>query len=157
MNNLIEQKLKTIKEFQDKYPTSHVGGSIGLMIRGIDLKRDLSKSDLDITVDEFDIKNISVDSVSERSDQSDFDLALQKDFENHSYLKIDLRICPEPSFDVVEFNGEKYNVSKVRDILFWKKRYASKGHLKHKYDIIAIETGVRPEEPVIVYTDDLPF
>ncbi len=32
MNRLIKLKLETLKEFQEKYPTSHVGGSIGLFV-----------------------------------------------------------------------------------------------------------------------------
>ena len=50
--NRINQKLEAVKDFQIKYPTSHVGGSVGLFIRGIDVKRSLNNSDLDITIDE---------------------------------------------------------------------------------------------------------
>jgi hypothetical protein len=155
MENSIKLKLETILEFQQAYPTSHVGGSIGLMLRGVDLKRDLRKSDLDITIDSFD--TTSDHGFVERSDACDFDLAIRKDHEQGYYTKIDIRICPEPSFDVIEFDGHNYNVSKLRDILFWKQKYADKGHNKHKDDLIAIKTGVRPLEPVFDFTDDLPF
>lgn len=153
-------KLKALKEFQDNYPTSHVGGSIGLMIRGIDLKRDLFNSDLDITIDEYDLSKNTIDAIEQRSDTNDFDYAIKKVYANgEAYVKIDIRVCPEPSFDIIEFNGVNYNVSKLRDILFWKKKYANKGVKKHEYDLIAIETGVRPLEPVVEpnTNDDLPF
>lgn len=53
-------------------------------------------------------------------------------------------VCPEPSFTTVEFEGIKYNVSLLNNILFWKKKYARKGVQKHIDDLITIETGVRP-------------
>lgn len=158
MNKLIIQKLEVVKQFQNKYTESHIGGSIGLMLLGIDLKRDLSKSDLDITCSENISKEDIINDYDERSDVSDFDYAIEKRFENGSYLKIDIRISPEPSFDVVNFNGTNYNVSKLKNILFWKKKYSDKGVLKHTNDLITIETGVRPKEVETVNDDfDLPW
>jgi len=148
MNTLITQKLEIIQQFQNKYPNSHVGGSIGLMLLGVDLKRDLSKSDLDITCSEDISREEIINDYDERSDVSDFDYAVQKNISDSIYLKIDIRISPEPSFEVINFNGVNYNVSKLKDILFWKKKYADKGVLKHKNDLITIETGVRPIEVV---------
>jgi hypothetical protein len=159
MNKLIQLKLDALKEFQNSHPTAHVGGSIGLMLRGIELKRDLSRSDLDITVDEFSLKTDTMNLV-ESSDSNDFDFALQKNYDN-GYVKIDIRISPEPSFDIVQFEEVSYNVSKLRDILFWKNSYANKGVQKHKDDLLTMETGVRPLTPVteenILLDDDLPF
>jgi len=145
MNKLFEFKLKVLKEFQDKHPTSHVGGSIGLMLRGIDLQRDLMDSDLDITVDEYVFTEDNVDGLEQRSDGNDFDYCVKR-IDNDLYTKIDIRVNPEPSFETVSYDGVSYNVSKVRDILFWKKKYAKKGVLKHVNDLITIETGVRPKE-----------
>jgi len=156
MNVMIKHKLDTILEFQSKYPTSHVGGSIGLMIRGIDLKRPLFSSDLDITTDVFDANESS--ELEGRSDANDFDYALKRNHEDGRYTKLDIRVNPEPSFDVIEYDGNKYNVSKLRDILFWKKKYADKGVLKHQDDLVTIETGVRPDRVVEVSIfDELPF
>ena len=144
MNNLLTLKLKTLKEFQEKYPTSHVGGSIGLYLRGIDLKRDLSKSDLDITIDELIEETDSFYLLDSSSD--DFDYTIEKHTDNGSCIKMDIRICPEPSFDVIEFEGVNYNVSKYRDIIYWKTKYANKDTQKHKDDLETIKTGVRPLE-----------
>lgn len=156
MNDKIEYKLEAIRNFQTNYPTSHVGGSLGLMIRGIDLKRSLIMSDIDITIDEYE--EIKTDeSLEPRSDNSDFDFAYKINHTDNFYTKIDIRITPEPSFDVVKFNGYSYNVSKLRDILFWKQKYANKGILKHKNDLITMKTGVRPLEQVVINDDDLPF
>ena len=157
MNDKIEYKLEAIRKFQSDYPTSHVGGSIGLMIRGVDLKRSLITSDLDITIDEYD-HIIKDNGMEARSDNCDFDLGYRINHTDNYYTKIDIRITPEPSFDVIEFNGYNYNVSKLRDILFWKQKYANKGVVKHQNDLIAIKTGVRPLEPVATIEDDgLPF
>ena len=157
MNRLIKLKLETLKEFQEKYPTSHVGGSIGLFLRGINLKRDLSKSDLDITIDEFVFENETLKDYEQISDANDFDYAIKKNVDNDWYIKMDIRVCPEPSFEVVEFEGISYNVSKYRDIIYWKTKYANKGVSKHKNDLETIKTGIRPLEPVSVVDDVLPF
>lgn len=71
--------------------------------------------------------------------------------------EVDIRITPEPSFDIIEFNGKMYNVSKYRDIIFWKTKYANKGISKHSDDLETIKTGVRPEVKVLEAVDDLPF
>ena len=154
----MELKLETLREFQQNYPTSHVGGSIGLFLRDINLQRDLSFSDLDITVDEY--KSNKEMELYDRSDANDFDYNVVKQHTPNRYTKIDIRVSPEPSFDVIEFEGEKYNVSKLRDILFWKKKYADKGVKKHQDDLITIKTGLRPlgyEEINFDEIGDLPF
>lgn len=138
-NTLMDFKLITLFEFQEKYPTSHVGGSIGLMLRGIDLGRNLSKSDLDITIDEYDFKEGDIEDLDLRSDFNDLDFCLVKKSDESMYVKIDIRVSPEPSFDVIEYKGVKYNVSKLRDIIFWKKNYAEKGVEKHINDLKVIK------------------
>jgi hypothetical protein len=154
MNGLIRLKLKVFEEFQICNPTAHLGGSLGLMLSGIDLLRDLTNADLDVTIDEYDVSNLQKDNLDERSEGNDFDFCVRKIVQdNGNYVKMDLRINPEPSFDKIEFEGFTYNVSKPRDVLFWKNKYAKKGVRKHSDDLIAIETGVRPEE----INDDLWF
>lgn len=140
------RQLKVLKEFQEKHPTSHVGGSIGLMLRGVDLKRDFNASDLDITIDDYLPAEIELDNLVLRSDNNDFDFCVKWVDEIGNYTKMDIRITPEPSFDVINYNGVDYNVSKLRDILFWKKKYADKGVKKHIKDLITIEMGVRPTD-----------
>lgn len=154
---LIKLKLETLKEFQDKYPTSHVGGSIGLMLRGIDLKRNLSSSDLDITIDEFELKDLDLLDYEQRSDGNDFDCAVKKNSKEGYYVKLDIRVCPEPSFDVINYNNVDYNVSKYRDIIYWKSKYANKGVPKHIEDLETIKTGIRPIPVYEPSNDLLPF
>lgn len=141
-NKLISNKLEAIRKIQRKYPTSHVGGSIGLMLHGIDLKRDLSTSDLDITIDEYS-ETDKIKDIDKKSDNNDFDFSFKITNSDNTYIKIDFRINPEPSFDIIEFNGFTYNVSKLKDILFWKQKYANKGSLKHANDLIVINKQLK--------------
>ena len=148
-------QLKIIQDFQQKYPTAHVGGSIGLFLHGIDLKRHLSNSDIDITIDCLELSQIDKDYES-RSDSNDFDFSVKKVHDTGHYTKIDIRVNPEPMFGVINYNGFDYKVSRLKDILFWKEKYAKKGVIKHIHDLEVIKTGIRP--PLIsILTDDLPF
>ena len=140
----MKYKLSILKEFQDKYPDSHVGGSVGLYLHGIDLKRDISRTDLDITVPDW-IEDLIGIWREEPSNASDFDYQkMYRTPDNYFCCKMEIRVCPEPSFTTVTFEGIKYNVSLLSNILFWKKKYARKGVQKHIDDLITIETGVRP-------------
>jgi hypothetical protein len=157
----IEITLKTLREFQEKYPLSHVGGSIGIMMHGIDLKRDLSKSDLDIT-NPHKMPEMIFDNCFESSEPSDFDHRLVINVNENYYTKVEIRVNPEPSFEVLRFEGHNYNVSLLNNIIFWKQKYADKGYQKHIDDLIVINGGERPK-PLIPtlskqpFVDDLPF
>lgn len=153
-NRAVDTKLEALREFQLQYPLSHVGGSIGLLLHGIDLQRDLTGSDLDITTPEFDTSKLA--GFDERSDANDFDVNIKKTH-GEAYTKIDIRITPEPPFTVISFDGHLYNVSLLSNIIWWKKKYAEKGVIKHKNDLITIETGVRPIEIKEPENDLLPF
>lgn len=156
----VEKYLETIREFQKEFPNAHVGGSIGLLLHGIDLKRHLTQSDIDMTLDEDIPKDKRIKDFDEASNAQDFDRCFRKDLKDNRYIKIDLRINPEPSFEIIPYRGEYYNVSKKRDILFWKDKYAKKGVQKHIDDMIVINGGERPQPKVWVPTpddDDLPF
>lgn len=157
---LMALKLETLKEFQDKYPLSHVGGSIGLMLLGVKLPRELNKSDLDITVDESFDEVETLKHYDKRSDTTDFDLNIEKNHYGGYYTKIDVRVNPEPSFCQVYFNGIKYNVSLLNNILFWKRKYAAKGFQKHIDDLYFIENLKIKPASIVVNNDnnsDLPF
>jgi hypothetical protein len=138
MNNL-ETKLKIIQDFQKKYPTSHIGGSIGLFIRGINLNRDLTLSDLDISIDKFEItkdniKNISF--INKTSSRSDFDLCFNWINDDKTFEIIDLCIIPELNFDKVEFNNFVYNVTPIEHTIKYKEKYANENNQKHINDLI---------------------
>lgn len=162
--NLLPHQLKLIREFQEKYPLSHVGGSLGLFLLGYDLKRPLG--DLDLITPEFDIKNIILEGVESTSDWNDFDFRYRRWINDGGsiYIKFDISVDKEQKFTVVEYQGHKYNVSLLENIIKFKKQYADKGVEKHKNDLITIETGVSPSDtdvfkldPAYLGSDDLPF
>ena len=158
--NIPEKVLKTLIVFQAKYPQSHVGGSVGLALHGIDMKRPLNdKTDLDITNPTRIPELLTEKNIQESSSPSDFDYSLifHHDENNYCYTKIEVRVSPEPSFEVIEYKGNFINVSKLEDILFWKQTYADKGVVKHQHDLEAIKSGVRPLQPIFEIGDDLPF
>jgi hypothetical protein len=139
---LLKKKLEYIHEFQLEYPNSHVGGSIGLFLHRIDLKRDLDGSDIDMTVDIFDKNCIDKRHLTRKSsgkNKDDFDVSFNAYQSKYKYIKVDLRINPEPTFEIIEYGCTKYNVSKLNDILFWKQRYANSGIQKHINDLIIIK------------------
>lgn len=149
--------LTVVKSFQDKFKTAHVGGSIGLTLHGIDLKRDLCRSDIDMTVDDYILKSNKPTEYVESSNPDDFDHQYRALTTGGNYIKIDVRVSPEPSYDVITYNKINYRVSKLRDIIFWKRKYARKGVQKHIDDLIVIDGGERPVPKIEIPTDDLPF
>lgn len=162
LSPLMVEKLSLLRDFQEKYPYSHVGGSIGLMLHGQILKRDLSQSDLDITnFEEIQIKSDDENMKELNSSSTDFDSCVLLKRSKDSFLKVDLRISPEPSYEVVVFKGFTYNVSKLENILFWKKKYARKGIMKHCNDLITMgiwdETMTKERIITSDEDDELPF
>jgi len=158
MKYTIEDYLKLVREFQHKYALSHVGGSIGLFLHGLDMKRPLNNSDIDMTLKTLLPETFDIDDSEESSNPEDFDVQLRV-YPNKGgyYIKVDINVNEKSSFDVIEHGGFKYNVSKKDEILEWKRKYADKGVQKHIDDLIAIETGIRPEEKIHDEIDDLPF
>jgi len=153
---IFDLQLETIRGFQEKYPRSHVGGSFGLFLLGYDLKRDMSDSDLDLICPSFEKELYLVDAndmIEETSDSNDFDFKYKRWFGNF-YVKHDICIDPIQEFQIIERNGEKYNVSLFENIMKFKREYASKGVFKHEADIVAIETGIRPIQK---FESDLPW
>lgn len=142
----IRKQLKVLRAFQNKYPKSHVGGSIGLRLLGVDLKRNLYYSDLDITTSEFTPTAKSVEHGC--SPVEDFDYRYQiDDKETGHFFKLEIRIDDEQSeFDVVNYDGVNYNVTSKKVILSWKQKYAENHSQKHIDDLITIATGVRPKK-----------
>lgn len=156
----LDLQLKTIRDFQQKYPKSHVGGSFGLFLLGYDLKRDISNSDLDLICPDFHKEQYLIDkndNIEEVSNTSDFHFKFIRWFGNQ-YIKHDICICNNQDFQIIEYQGEKYNVSLFKNIMEFKRKYAKKGVFKHKADIEAIKTGVRPVEEITIESNgDLPF
>lgn len=128
----IQKLLETAKNFQKQYPSAHIGGSLGLFLHGVYLGREMSKSDIDMTMREK-YQTTDTQDYSHRS-ANDFDYCVMITDEVET-IKIDLRISPEPTYCIIKFEGVTYNVSLLEDILYWKKKYAIRGSEKHYKDI----------------------
>ena len=166
----IEHKLELVRQFQNRFPELHVGGSIGLFLHGVDLKRSLDKSDIDLTspIPLSFSEPLDIENAEESSNPEDFEYAFMVyplGYEK-PYTKVDISLQPGKEFDVIIHESNSYKVSKLQDIYFWKSKYAAKGIEKHIDDFIAIVTGVRPErkkdeQPAVTVSedsiDDLPF
>lgn len=165
----VDKKLEIIRQFQNRFPDTHVGGSLGLYLHGIDLKRDLSKSDIDLVAavplsfqEPLDIENTEESSNAEDFDYSFRTYPMGYDY---PYTKVEISVRKFIGWDVIEHEGYSYRVSKLPDIYYFKTKYAMKGVTKHIDDFITIATGGRPDRPigekilvtVINENDDLPF
>ena len=159
----IDHYLEAIREFQKKVPNAHVGGSIGLYLHGVDLKRPLGQSDIDMTIEDYLPQNFGTEQIHKSSSsQSDFDYNFHFNIGTQLYIKMEIRVCPEPSFDKIYHGEIYYNVSKKRDILFWKDKYARNGVNKHMNDLWVITGDEKYKTPTTIHVpkpfdDDLPF
>lgn len=140
-------KLEAVKMIQTKYPTFHVGGSIGLFLHGIRLKRwtEKTSSDIDMvspyfvlpefnTENEDDEDEMDIDYIEAKASGNDFNdtLLIHGDF---GTVKMDYRIDPHQRYEIVEYKGFRYKVSPLLTIMDAKMKYAMNGQTKHAKDI----------------------
>jgi len=125
---MITKKLELVRRFQVKFPKSHVCGSLSLYIRGFDLDRKLNDIDMIVT------ENLTSKFSKKTTVSLDFDYSLDIEGE-----KMEFRVDPIQEFEVVEYNGHKYNCSLLDVVLSLKQLYADKGISKHHNDLKLIE------------------
>jgi hypothetical protein len=137
--------LETIKELQERYPIFHVGGSAGLFLHGIRLKRwekANTSSDLDliapyyILVEDPEGDVGMVEHLDAKASANDFDETFLYDG-----VKVDLRIDPKQRYEYITYQGFRYKVSNLFTILEAKMRYALNGQGKHKADLMEMMTA----------------
>lgn len=143
----INLKLDAVKAIQTKYPTFHVGGSIGLFLHGIRLKRWLNSksSDIDMVAPYFilpefddntedDDNEYSCEYKDAKASGNDFDetFVFYGDF---GTVKVDYKIDPVQRYVIIEYKGFKYKVSPLLTIIDAKMKYAMNGQTKHADDI----------------------
>lgn len=137
--------LSLVRFLQTKYPHIHVGGSTGLFLHGLWLSRWKSGvGDLDLVAPFYTFFEGDVE--KEKKDQ-EFKLenkdgkASGNDFDQTFFLngkKVDVRIDPKQSYDIIQLDGFRYKVSKIETILAAKLRYAMNGQAKHRDDIFEL-------------------
>lgn len=146
----IDKVLEIINRLQKKYPRLHVGGSIGLLLHGIDLGRTKYK-DIDFCTD-ADL----FDSIMDKNWISGNDFDYKKTVNGIDY---EIRIDGSQTFVAKAFKGKYYNVSELKTIVMYKESYMNKGYQKHKDDLKIIYQHIG--EPVVNALsdtfDDLPF
>jgi hypothetical protein len=128
-------KLEDVRKLQTQYPLIHVGGSIGLFLHGIRLKRWKDGGvDIDIVAPFFtlfeDFGDNSIEYIDGKKSSNDFD-------ENFilNETKVDCRIDPKQKYEIIEYKGFRYKVSTFETIMAAKMKYAVNGQDKHKNDI----------------------
>lgn len=132
-------KLKYLRQITEKFPNTIIGGSVGLYLRGIRLKRleNYGIGDFDLIhpfyinlEDEIDdcVSNDNLPSGCDFGDQFNFD-----------GIKVDLKVDPQLKYDIVEFNGHKYKVGDFRETIEAKIKYSkNKGGEKHYIDLLQL-------------------
>jgi hypothetical protein len=132
--------IELLKNIQTKYPMFHVGGSVGLYLHGVRLKRwfDNNKSsDYDMVspyfvLPEGEIGEEEVQYLDTKASANDFDETFIV-----GDTKVDIRIDPKQRYEIIEHGGFKFKVSNLLTILEAKMRYALLPNgKKHKDDIL---------------------
>lgn len=177
---IFAEKLGVLKQFQRNYPESVLGGSIALFLYGVDLKRDLTMSDLDFCMPdctkliENRLNKEAVKNLQETSG-SDFRYKVNLNHKTEGYftkVEVSERDC---DFVYKTYEGSIYKLQTLSDIILWKAHYAFKGIPKHREDLQEIihsrfpSTKPEPKElqnfiekyksstPTVLEDDGLPF
>jgi hypothetical protein len=131
--------INLLKEIQTKYPMFHVGGSVGLFLHGVRLKRwkgSAMNSDFDLVSPYFVLPEnngdvFEVEYIDTKSSSNDFDETFLVDD-----VKVDLRIDPKQKYEIIEYDGFKFKVSNLLTIVEAKLKYALLPNgTKHKKDL----------------------
>lgn len=160
-----EMKLDLVASLQKKYPMLHVGGSVGLFLHGVRLKRMEREGahDLDFISPYFFLpeeklpleggKEVEVDYLDAKASGNDFDETFIVDG-----TKIDYRIDPKQRYKIIEYNGFKFKVSDLLTILEAKMKYAKLPNgTKHRDDLIEMVLPASKPTPKVELDLDLPF
>lgn len=129
MNTTLSQLLEIVRVIQNKYPLSHVGGSVGIFLHGIDLGHEWK--DIDIC-----IPSSSYIDLSNAKYQKQFWSACDFDYGFFvGDVPIEIKVDADQTFKKIFFQGFTYNVTDLHIICQYKLKYARKGHDKHYRDL----------------------
>lgn len=124
---MVSQKIiKTAIGLLDKYPNSHIGGSFGLFLHGLDLGRTIKDLDICLKSDPGTIPNDKFNPGS----FNDFDYSIE-----WNGIKIDVIIAPDQKWSFIEYGGYNYRVTDFNIIHKYKRNYCEKGVEKHCKDV----------------------
>lgn len=131
--------LQKIKEFLTDYPMAHLAGSLSLFLHGCKLKRleEGQVSDVDVVLPYF-VEIPSTYENGERCNEDEKDYRSGSDFDfctMYNGLKVDVVINNKERYETIEYDGFKFKVNKLEDVLASKLKYAQQGNKKHRDDI----------------------
>jgi hypothetical protein len=139
--------LDVLRELQKKYIFS-IGGSCALFLQDIVLDRKSDSIDFDIIMPYYqkivgdpDNEDNIIDEVEEfdgKASGNDFSRTYCLTTKDGRFIKLDVRIKPEQSYEIVKYGEHEYKVCDILTILEAKIRYALQGNKKHKNDIMNI-------------------
>lgn len=130
----IKEKIDLVYRLQDKYPTIHVGGSLSLYLRGLDIMSEKADIDLCSTDDIPSLKEKAIINNVYSSFPQDFDYTLE-----HKDIKIEVKIDKKQTWDNIQYEGRWFRCTDVKVILKYKKQYLKKGYEKHREGILVIQ------------------
>lgn len=153
----LKRKILIYSEIQETLRGKcHLGGSIGLMLHGIDLGRDFFSSDLDITTfspsggvfplkGNIDLKKGQLVQTENCQSSTDMDGSCYftdvERLNEPDSVKVEFKYDKSQDFDVITYEGLSLNVTKPHIILGWKVLFASRGSQKNREDLDKL--GVR--------------
>lgn len=127
--------LDEVRFLQKQNPFCHVGGSISLFLRGLNLKRwNNGNIDIDLISPFFynwisDDEN-EIEHKDAKKSGSDFD---QTFILNNT--KVDVKIDNTQPYEIIKYDGFDYKVSRLEVVMQAKLKYAINGQEKHKKDV----------------------
>ena len=162
--------LQLMEKLQNLYPL-HFGGSTALLLYGCNLFRKIKDKGIDLDVvlpyyikirkEDMIKAGIPVDKVEyhgAKASGNDFDDTVAITFKTTtgtdlfdeidnlgSYLKLDIRIDPKQSYNIVKYKDMEFRLSLPETILEAKIKYALNGQKKHAddiYDLLNINLNV---------------
>lgn len=136
-------KLDLIKKFQEQYPHTQIGGSVGLFLHGIRLDR------FKQTINDFDIITPYYTKFEDFTDIVIYDNVSDEGRSGNDFtecitingVKADVRIDNTQKYDIIEFERFKYKVSVLEAIWAAKLRYNNKKHINDLKE--AMNIGVK--------------
>lgn len=136
---LKEMGIDVLQELQSKYNLFFAGSS-ALFLYGLDLDR--KAGDIDVIMPYYQKitgdKDSLIDEAEEfdaKSSGNDFSYTTCITTQDGRFFKVDIRINPEQSYDVVSFINKSFKLSKLCDIIEAKARYWKEGNQKHGDDL----------------------
>lgn len=155
MSNFYEY-IEIVKDIQEKYPESCVGGSVGLFLHQMNILIPTPPlGDIDIiSKTEIRLDNSEIDS---KNKSSDFNYSMF--LNNNLSVKIDVKIQEGLEYDIITFNNFDFKVCKLYIILKYIYKYAiNSNHFTKYHNKIAIIDGyIKKINNGLVKDEDISF